>query len=437
MFANFIYLMAMTIASPWIVYRMVRHGRYRRGGHEKLFGISKSKAKRICGGPNRSPVWIHAVSVGEINLIGSVVRQLRERDPGTPVVVSTSTDTGYDLAVQKFGEDHVFFCPLDFTWAVGRTLRRLKPKMLVLVELELWPNLVSMSRQAGVEVMVINARLSEKSSNGYQRVRPLTRPIFSRLSHVACQDELTAERFVACGADPQCVEVTGSLKFDNAPDSRDNAEVQSRVNWANIDPWHRVWIVGSTQEGEEAMALRIYDRLAKKNRNLRLILVPRHRERFDSVAQLVQEHGFKVRRRSIKDDRRGDQWDADTVLLVDSIGELRHWWGVGQIATVGGSFGNRGGQNMLEPAGYGNAVCFGPDTRNFDEIANRLINAGGAMRVADEPALEKFVEICAANEPMANELGRLARKVIAQHCGATERTMTCLLGPERTLARAA
>ncbi|MCC9599915.1 3-deoxy-D-manno-octulosonic acid transferase [Stieleria sp. JC731] len=443
MFANFVYLVALTLASPWIAYRIVRHGRYRRGISEKLFGISKSKAKRICGGPGRSPIWIHAVSVGEVNLIVDLVAKLTRLDPTTPIVVSTSTDTGYDLAVQRFGSDQVFFCPLDFSWAVRRTLRRLMPRKLILVELELWPNLVRLSRQAGTEVLVINARLSERSSAGYQRVSRLTRPIFADLCGVACQDKSTAERFVACGADPEVVTVTGALKFDNAPDSRDTVEVQNRLNWASVDPWHRVWIVGSTQEGEEAMALRIYKRLVTAHPELRLILVPRHRERFDSVAQLIQSNGLVCRRRSNRKleatERLGSdgQWDANRVLLIDSIGELRHWWGVGQIATVGGSFVDRGGQNMLEPAGYGSAVCFGPDTRNFKEIANRLIEAGGAKRTANETELEAFVDRCLVDQPAADELGRAAQSVIAQHRGATDRTLQFLAGQPLEFARAA
>ncbi|MDM4018910.1 3-deoxy-D-manno-octulosonic acid transferase [Roseiconus lacunae] len=466
MFANFIYLTCLVIASPWIVYRMICHGRYRRGRCEKFFGLSPRRALRMRqrlksqstvkqvfveqhGGELQrtpKPIWIHAVSVGEVNLIGKLVETLRRQHPHSPIVVSTSTDTGYDLACQKFGSDAVFFCPLDFSWAVDRTLRNLDPVLLVLVELELWPNLIKRTRRRGVDVAVINGRLSRRSAEGYQRLSGITRPIFAGLTRVGCQDKVTAERFVDCGTGPSRLLVTGSMKFDNAPDSRDNVDVQSRLDWAGVAAWHRVWVVGSTQDGEEAMALSIYRRLVQSFPELRLVLVPRHQERFDEVAGLIDEFNFRCRRRSHQLEQESTDvarvWTSDEVILVDTIGELRHWWGVGQLATVGGSFGDRGGQNMLEPAGYGNAVSFGPNTRNFAEIAGRLLDATAAVRCSDEADLESFVRRCLNDEPAANQLGRAAKMVVESHRGATSNTLEMLASllpvrPNRQSNRAA
>ena len=182
-------------------------------------------------------------------------------------------------------------------------------------------------------------------------------------------------------------------------------------------------MVGSSGSPEERMALEIYRSIQERHPELRLIIVPRHPQRFDSVAELIRCSGLKPHRRSSDRSLVDSQFDNDTVILIDTIGELRHWWGVCQIATVGGSFANRGGQNMLEPAGYGCAVSFGPDTRNFAEIADRLVTAGGAVRVRDKPELETFVLRCLNEPPAADSLGSAAKSVIEHHRGATERTI--------------
>ncbi|GAA5506907.1 3-deoxy-D-manno-octulosonic acid transferase [Novipirellula caenicola] len=424
MFANLLYAAALLLLSPVIIYRMLRHGRYRRGVREKLWGISKTHAQSLTAG--KSAVWLHAVSVGEVNLISGLVKRLEATHPEHQVVVSTSTDTGYDLAVKLYGADRVFFCPLDFSWAVSRTLRNLMPEMLVLAELELWPNLIRIATDRGCPVMVANARLSQRSAAGYQRFAFLTQSTFARLAWVGAQNEQAAQRFAACGTAAERIEVTGSIKFDNAPSNRDTVEVQSRIQWAGVDPWNRVWVVGSTQPGEEIMAIKIFKSLIAEHPELRLVLVPRHVERFDAVATLVSNAGLNVHRRSIDPSLDQASWSAGTVILVDTIGELRHWWGVSHIATVGGSFGTRGGQNMLEPGAYGSAVSFGPDTKNFKEIANQLIDAGGAVRVADAAQLREFVERCLTDIPSADALGRAARRVISEHQGATQRTVSAL-----------
>jgi 3-deoxy-D-manno-octulosonic-acid transferase len=223
------------------------------------------------------------------------------------------------------------------------------------------------------------------------------------------------------------LQLTGSLKFDHAPSSRETIEVQRCAEWCGIDPWHRVWLVGSTQAGEEALAIEIFRSLRTEFPELRLIVVPRHKERFDEVSALIAGQGLRVRRRSVDPGLGNQSWSQDQVVLIDTIGELRHWWGTAQIATVGGSFGNRGGQNMLEPAGYGCAVSFGPNTRNFHEIAEALIAAGGAVRVQDQRELTEFVRRCLTDIPAADALGQTARQVIRRHRGATDRTLSELL----------
>ncbi len=425
MFLNLLYSLALTLLSPVILLRVIRHGRYRRGITHKLFGLSRNCGHQLIG-DHQETIWLHAVSVGEVNLLPELARLLAVRSPHAAIVISSTTDTGYDLAVKLFGSRRVFFCPLDFTWAVRRTLRNLRCRQLVLAELELWPNLIAAASQLDCPVTVINGRLSERSAARYQKFARLLRPTFVRLTAVGCQDMVTAKRFVDCGVDSSRARVTGSLKFDNAPRSRDTREVTERVNWAGVDAWHRVWCFGSTQAGEETLALNVYHRLRRQHPELRLILVPRHPERFNQVADLITEGGDRVLRRSRDDSQYDEQWDSDEIILIDTIGELRHWWGVAHIATVGGSFGDRGGQNMLEPAGYGCAVSFGPNTKNFETIASQLIDGGGAIRVADETELEAFVRRCLDDLPAADELGRTAQDIVDGHRGAYDRTIELL-----------
>ncbi|MDA7492855.1 3-deoxy-D-manno-octulosonic acid transferase [bacterium] len=443
MLANLLYTTALMLLSPVILYRMVRHGRYRRGVRQKLWGLSNTEAKAITRG--RRCVWIHAVSVGEVNLLPRLISEL-ERTTTLPIVVSTSTDTGYDLAVQHFGSQRVFFCPLDFTWAVRRTLRALDPVQLVLAELELWPNLIRIAAKQGCPAVIVNGRLSERSCAGYQKFRWLTQPIFRRLHWVACQDQTSRSNFAACGTDPERLEVTGSLKFDDAPEDREVPEVIQRRVWAGVESSHQVWVVGSTQDGEEQMAIAAFLELRSRHPQLRLALVPRHKERFDRVAELVTAAGLGLRRRSESqrsDSQRSESqrsesqrsesqrsesenWRSSEVILIDTIGELRHWWGVADIATVGGSFGDRGGQNMLEPAGYGCAVSFGPNTRNFKEIASRLIEAHAAKRLQDGEELIGFVDRCILEPSFTESLGRAAQQLVRRHRGAVTRTVETL-----------
>ena len=420
MFFNLLYLIAIVTASPWIAYRAIAHGRYRRGIRQKLMGLRPQDIE-----PSSQPTaWFHAVSVGEVNLLPGVIAAFRRHHPHWRVVVSCSTDTGYDLAMDRFTKSgiSVFFCPLDFTWAIRQTVSTLKPQLLVLVELELWPNLIRLVSESGCPCAVINGRLSEKSSASYVRLQRFLRPTFARLGWVGCQDHDYSSRFIACGSLESNVTVTGSLKFDDAPTNRDTTEVHSRLHWSGADPWHQIMLAGSTHAGEERIALETYKQLSALHPELRLILTPRHTTRFSEVAKLVESYGFNCRRRS-ESPEPTSQWNASTVILVDTIGELRHWWGTSHIAFVGGGFGDRGGQNMLEPAGYGCAVCFGPNTRNFEEIARRLIAAEGAVRLHQESDLTNFVRRCLVEPSAANRLGIDAQTVVSSHLGATQRTV--------------
>lgn len=427
---NIAYLIAAIAVAPVLAWRSLQTGKYRTGWSAKLWGsVPVRDGDQPCA-------WLHAVSVGEVNLLSNVVKRLQQARPEMQIVISTTTASGMQLAKSRFPGHVVFYCPLDFSWAVRRAMRRLRPSLLILSELELWPNLISIARRKGAEVIVINARLSERSYRGYRRFASLLRPTFRKLSLVLAQDETYARRFMEMGVDSSRVRVTGSIKFDGARTDRHGPDVAALRKLSAARKDQVIWIAGSTQSPEERIALEIYRRIASQFPQLRLVLVPRHPERFNAVADQVVGTGLMLRRRS-ELQTPAESWPADTVLLVDTIGELSCWWGLADIAFVGGSLGSRGGQNMLEPAGFGAAVSFGPNTRNFRDIVAQLLAVDAATIVQDRDALQEFVSQCLSNPTARRQQGQRAQVLVVGGQGAIDRTIAAieqLLPPTKQIA---
>ncbi|HBO44534.1 MAG TPA: 3-deoxy-D-manno-octulosonic acid transferase [Planctomycetaceae bacterium] len=417
---NLVYLLLLLLAMPYLAWKSLRAGKYRAGWREKFLGrVPRRVGERPC-------IWLHAVSVGEVNLLPGLIRDLRRRRPEVECVVSTTTRTGMELARKRFPELSVFYCPLDFSWAVRSAVRRIRPDVLVLAELELWPNLIGAARAAGSRVAVVNGRLSENSFRGYRRIRPLVARLLRTIDLLAVQDETYAERFRQLGAPAERVCVTGSIKYDGAETNRDNPTTQALRRLAGLAEDDIVFLAGSTQEPEERLALDAWRSLAAEWPRLRLIVVPRHPERFDSVARMLDASGVGWRRRSELD---ACENPADArVLLVDVIGELGAWWGTARIAFVGGSMGSRGGQNMIEPAAYGAAVCFGPNTRNFRDVVTAMLAHNAAEVVEDGEGLARFVRRMLENPNEAGRLGGSAQALVRNQQGATARTGSLLSG---------
>ena len=413
---NLMYLAALTFASPLIAYKSWRTGKYREGFGQKLMGrLRTRKGSRYC-------VWLHAVSVGEVNLIEVLIEELRRRHPKWEFCVTTSTKSGYDLARKKYRRDYaVFYCPLDFTWAVKRAVRRVRPDLLLLAELELWPNLIAEVKKQGGKVAVVNGRLSENSFKGYRRLGSIVQKTLASVDLVAAQDQATAERFEAIGAKPEVIQVSGSLKYDGASTTKSNPVTN---HFRELCCWkgnETIFLAGSTQEPEEAIALQVFEELTEDHPELRLILVPRHPERFDEVAKLLDSSGLAWNRRSELESAIGTDEEAK-ILLVDSVGELGSWWGLADIGFVGGSFGDRGGQNMIEPAAYGVATSFGPNTKNFRDIVSTLLKADAARVVQTPDDLQAFVTACLKMPSEAKQLGLRAQALVESQLGATYRT---------------
>jgi 3-deoxy-D-manno-octulosonic-acid transferase len=440
---NILYLLLILATAPSLLWSAVRKGKYREGYAEKLLGLVPRRS------PDKKCVWLHAVSVGEVNLLAPLLRKFEREEPDWECVISTTTCAGMALARKKYAGHTAFYCPLDFTWAVNAAMRRIRPDVLVLAELELWPNLLWAARRHGARVAVINGRLSQKSFQGYRRVRWLLSRMLSRIDVLAMQNKTYAERFGALGARPETVHVTGSMKYDGAQTDRENSATRRLAELAGITSDDVVFLAGSTQEPEESIALDVFRRLSPDWPRLRLIIVPRHPERFESVAQMLDASGVAWQRRTkLEHGRKGEAEKGRQlpspllpfspsplllppvpparVLLVDVVGELGAWWGTAHIAFVGGSLGDRGGQNMIEPAAYGAAVSFGPNTGNFRDIVAALLDRAAAVVVEDKEQLLAFVRDCLLNPSVADALGRRAAELVRKQLGATDRTFQLL-----------
>jgi 3-deoxy-D-manno-octulosonic-acid transferase len=417
---NVFYLAAIALALPWLLIQRVRHGKYRDGWPAKFLGLVPQRAG------DKPCIWFHAVSVGEVNVLETLLQRWQRLYPDWDCVISTTTQTGYQLALKKYAPRTVVYCPLDFTWAVRAAIQRIRPTALVLTELELWPNLIAAAKGSGCKVAVINGRLSDKSFCGYRRFAWLLKHVLGTIDLIAAQNVEYAERFQQLGAPASTVHVTGSIKFDGARTNREASEVQRLARLAGFDVNDIVLLAGSTQQPEESIALKVFQRLSGQFPKLRLILVPRHPERFEEVAALLDRSGLAWQRRSQLPTAYHPPSPVPRILLVDAVGELGYWWGTAKIAFVGGSLTQRGGQNMIEPAAYGSAVSFGPNTWNFRDVVSLLLERDAAVVVRNEPELEHFVRRCLTDPPFAEQLGRRAQQLVVQQQGAADRTVDLL-----------
>ena len=407
---------------PFLLYRAIRYGKNRRGWWAKLSGRVSARPDRT---ENRKCIWFHAVSVGEINLLGAVLERLQQRLPDWHFAISTTTETGYSLALNRYPDYQVFFCPIDFSWAVNQVLRRLNPGLVVLAELELWPNIVRQSHQHSVPMAIINGRLGESSYAGYQRVQFLINRILAKIDLIAVQNESYGERFRNLGARSKTVVRTGSIKFDGAMLDKSNCLTQKLTKQAGLTDDDFVFVAGSTQPNEDRIAVDVWLQLVEQNPNLKLILVPRHPHKAVGVIDYLSRKQIPFALRSERSSERdvGDK----RVLVVDVIGELGGWWGCANVAYVGGSMCSRGGQSMIEPAAFGVPVSFGPNTKNFKDVAEVLLAERASRVVRNQDELVKFVEWAIADRAAAEKMGDNARAVVLRQQGAADSTVDLIL----------
>ena len=410
-------LVALVGSAPWWLLEMLRHGKYRAGLGERLGKVPD----RLSNQAAANTIWIHAVSVGEVLAITRVIDELKTQLPGWRIVVSTTTDTGQNLARERFGESNVFYFPVDLPFAVHAYLQALHPKLLVLAESEFWPNLLRWARLSGAAVAVVNARVSDRSLPGYLRFQKLLRRVMENVQLFLAQSEEDARRLIQMGALAERVQVSGNLKFEVKPPVR--PAIAASFAAMESEEAGPLLVAGSTLNGEEAMLLEMFRQVLARYPNAVLLLGPRHPERFDAVASLLELSGLRYQRRS---EWKEERPIAGGVFLLDSIGELASLYEFADVAFVGGSLVSRGGHNVLEAAQFGTPILVGPSTENFRDIVE-VFRKADALRVITPQSLTATVLQLLGNHGERAALGRRALEVMGSQRGATGRTVSALL----------
>jgi len=416
---RYLYTLAMYLVTPFIVLRLLARGMRYRGYHlrwRERFGFFRAPAAP--GG-----IWVHAVSVGEVNAAEPLLKALRVDYPNAPLVVTTVTPTGSERVRQLFGEEvfHVYL-PYDLPFAVARFLARIRPRLAIIVETEIWPNLYFACRNRGIPLMIVNARLSERSLRGYAPLRGVVRSALRCVRLIAAQSRADAARYRLLGAETERIVVSGNLKFDMPlPDGATDRGQQLRAQWGRLRP---VWIAASTHEGEELAVLEAHLEVLRRLPDALLLIAPRHPERFRPVEHAVRSLGFSVATRSAQQVPGA----AHQVFVIDSMGELMPFYAAADLAFVGGSLVPIGGHNVLEPAALARPVLVGPHTFNFEEITQTLIAEGGAERIGAADALGGAVQRLLRDPARRGRMGAQARKVFDSERGAVRRVMGLIDG---------
>ncbi|MEY4096118.1 MAG: 3-deoxy-D-manno-octulosonic acid transferase [Acidobacteriota bacterium] len=415
-------LLIAVLASPWFIYQAVRYKKYVGSLGQRLGYLPVSFNM-----DGDESIWIHAVSVGEVLTARPLISELKRRHPQLRMFLSTTTMAGQQLARRSVQDvDAVFYFPFDLGFVVRRTLDLVRPKLFIMMETEIWPNLLRECRTRGIKTAVVNGRLSARSFPRYRMIRPMMRRVLDDIDKFLVQGEESARRFIDLGADPARVVVTGSMKFDSLELSSTALQARARdrvLRYFRVPASRPVIVAGSTMKGEEAYVLRAFRRARSAAPNTLLVLAPRNPERFGEAEQLARAEGWKVARRS---DLPVDAEPRVDVVILDTIGELATIYQIGTVVFVGGSLVPTGGHNVLEPAVFGKPIVFGPHMQNFLEIADAFVTNGAGVQLADEQALdETFVSLI--GDPVRRaRLGAAARALVEANRGANEKSVAVL-----------
>jgi len=414
---NVVLAVGFVIGLPWFLWKGRASGKYLRTFRERM-----GRLPVYLNLDGDRSIWIHAVSVGEVLAARPLVPALRERFPGHRIFLSTTTLTGNEVAKKSVrGLDGLFFAPFDFPHAVRRALDVVNPALLLLVETELWPNLIHEASRRGARVALVNGRISPRSFPRYLRLRRLLSRVLSEIDLFLMQGEAHAERIRAMAAPPERVRVTGNLKFDAVEAGRPPERLARLIQGGPPRP---LWVAGSTVEGEEPLVLAAFHRVRERVPNARLLVAPRHPERFGEAQRHVESAGFRCERRSGLEPRG---WTNGAVLLLDTLGELAHVYALASVVFVGGSLVPSGGHNILEPAVAGKPVLVGPHMENFQEIADTFRAESALVQVASADELAREVAGLLLDEARRRELGERARRLVGRNRGAVSRTTEALV----------
>jgi 3-deoxy-D-manno-octulosonic-acid transferase len=415
-------LVVFVVVSPYFVYQAIRYQKYIGSLRQRLGFLPISF--NLDG---EESIWIHAVSVGEALTARALAADLKARYPRLRLFLSTTTIAGQQVARRSLSDlDAVFYFPFDWTFIVRRTLNLVKPRLFVMMETEIWPNLLRACRARGVKTIVINGRISSRSYPRYRMIRPFFRRVLDDVDRFCMQSDESARRLIDLGADPARVTVTGSLKFDalELPAATAHGKPRERVlRFFRLSPSRTVVIAGSTMKGEEAAVLRAFARIKETQPGALAILAPRQPERFGEVERLARDAGFVVVRRSelpIDAEPRAD------VVVLDTIGELAQIYQLATAVFVGGSLADHGGHNILEPAMFGKPIVFGPHMQNFKEIADAFLANGAAIQVRSDQELDDTILALVRDPVHRARLGAAARALVEANRGAKSKTLAVL-----------
>ena len=418
--ARIFYSFALILISPLIVfYLYVLRGKknkgYRAHFKERFGFVSKSLFTS-----KGKPLVVHCASVGEVLAAAPLIKALQKQHPQLNILITCNTPTGREQIINQFKNTVACsYLPMDFAFSTARFLKRINPQALCILETELWPNLMAISHKKNIPVLVLNARLSEKSQQGYQKVPKLTQIIMRSITVLASHNKKDAERFIELGLPPSKSHVTGSIKFDISPSNEQLASV------ANLKAQYKtqerfVWVAGSTHPLEHEMILNAHQQLLKKHPNSLLVIAPRHPEQFDKVANTLAQSPLSFSSRS------NNNYQKEQVLLADTLGELQCLYGAGNVSYVGGSLIRRGGHNPLEAAAFSVGVITGPHTYNFDHIYPELIKLKGAVAVENTDELATQLINLSQNTKACQTLGNKAQQCVLKNQGAIKKTLTII-----------
>ncbi len=413
-----LFLLALLVYGPVLLWRFTFSRAYRRSLRERLGFVPVRKG-------DGEVIWLHGVSVGEVKAASNFVHLLRQRHPQVQIVVSSTTPNGHIVARQEYPDLPVIFYPLDFGRGPTRALKRIRPRCVLLMELEIWPTFLDAARRLDIPVAVINGRISERTFKGYRLARGLL-PQLDLISTYCVQDRVYQERLHDLGVAPARVFVTGNMKYDSVVMGGHEAAA------ATLRPWltprgELVLVAGSTHHDEEHAVMAALNQRPAAGPRVRLVLVPRHPERAPSICEQVHAAGHRAKRWSDVA-KNLPPLAPDDVVVVDTIGQLQRFYAACDVAFVGGSLIPHGGQNMLEPAAQGRATIFGPHTTNFRRDVELLLAAGAVVQVPDRAAFAPALAALLDDAERRAELGRKAAAVIRDNQGATERTLELVAG---------
>ncbi len=421
MLIDLMYLVGVTLGTPYILLKMATSERFRAGLSQRLGWVTERKGCKPC-------FWIHAASVGEVLTAKTLIYAIEGAFSGYDIVITTSTNTGFSVAKRNFADKEIFYFPLDLSWIIRKVFNNIKPTCIVLIELEIWPNLLIATSQNGVPVVVLNGRISERSVRAYQALsflsREFARALTSTRNLYCARTKADAESFRKLGIADERIHVTGTMKYDNVSTRQDETAINHFARLFNIENGCPVIVGGSTHEGEEAALLRVYKTLLHEISNLRLILAPRHIERTKDIIKLIKEAGFSCAQKTHLD--KGQIPNNDAVILIDTVGDLIKIYPLASCVFVGKSLFAKGGQNVMEPAGMGVPVVCGPYMYNFKEEMQLLLDNQAVKVVNNEQELLNTIRSFLENPKAAKEMGQRAKKAVVENKGATARNIAIL-----------